>query len=234
MAADIDNCWEDRAPVTATEPNAAINELADRFFEGVLEREPIYATILGDDRFDDRLPDLGAEGAPRRRAAIGRRWPEAEPIDPAGLDPEQVITRDMLILVASTQLEALEQKQYQLAINHISGTQTMPVSVAQYQIAETPEGLEQAADPVRCLSGRRSSSTSTRCARASPTVAPAPRSRFASRSSRSSAWPPLPTEQFPAVALAHVADDDARDRVRCRGRRAHQARAPAPARLPGR
>ena len=45
-----------------TDPNAAINEIADRFFDGVLEREPIFATILGDDRFDDRLPDLGAEG----------------------------------------------------------------------------------------------------------------------------------------------------------------------------
>ena len=30
---------------TATNPNAAINEIADRFFEGVLEREPIFATI---------------------------------------------------------------------------------------------------------------------------------------------------------------------------------------------
>jgi hypothetical protein len=52
---------EDRASTTATDPNAAINETADRFFEGVLEREPIFATILGDDRFDDR-PPTSAEG----------------------------------------------------------------------------------------------------------------------------------------------------------------------------
>ena len=47
---------------TGTDPNAAINEIADRFFEGVLEREPIFATILGDDRYDDRLPDYCRTG----------------------------------------------------------------------------------------------------------------------------------------------------------------------------
>ena len=127
----------------ATDPNAAVNELADRFWDGVLERDPVYATILGDDRWDDRLPDLGGrQGAPTRRALprdAGGRGGDR----PGGLDPEQVITRDMLILVASTHLEALEQKQYQLAINHIFGTQTMPVRIAQYQIADTPEGLER-------------------------------------------------------------------------------------------
>ena len=137
---------EDRASVTdttATDPNAAINEIADRFFEGVLEREPIFATILGDDRFDDRLPDLGAEGRAEEARVYRALLEEVEPIDPAGLEVEQVITRDMLILVARNQLEAQEKKLYQLAINHISGVQTMPVMVAQYQIAETPEGLEK-------------------------------------------------------------------------------------------
>ena len=51
---------EDRASVSATDPNLAINDIAERFFEGVLEREPIFATILGDDRYDDRLPDPSA------------------------------------------------------------------------------------------------------------------------------------------------------------------------------
>ena len=106
---------------TATDPNAAINEIADRFFEGVLEREPIFATILGDNRFDDRLPDLGAEGRAEEARVYRALLEEVEPIDPAGLEPEQVITRDMLILVARNQLEAQEKKLYQLGINHISG-----------------------------------------------------------------------------------------------------------------
>ena len=60
----------------------------------------------------------------------------------------------MLTLVARTHLEALEQKQYQLAVDHIFGVQTLPVRVAQYQIAETPEAARAPAGPIRGLSHR--------------------------------------------------------------------------------
>jgi hypothetical protein len=33
--------------------------LADRFWEELLEREPVFATAIGDERYDDRLPDIG-------------------------------------------------------------------------------------------------------------------------------------------------------------------------------
>jgi uncharacterized protein (DUF885 family) len=128
-------------PVTA-DPNAAVNDLADRFWDGVLERDPLWATILGDERFNDRWPDLGADGRAKDEAAFRSVLDEARRIPADGLDPEQVITRDLLILVAENQLEALDQKQYQLAIDHMSGPQIWPAHVAQYQSADTPERLE--------------------------------------------------------------------------------------------
>jgi uncharacterized protein (DUF885 family) len=196
-----------------TDPNVAVNELADRFWEGVLERDPVYATILGDDRWDDRLPDLGADGRAADEAAYRETLAEAEGIDPAGLEPEQVITRDMLILVASTHLEALEKKQYQLAINHIFGTQTMPVRIAQYQLAETPEGLERlltrfgayAAAIEQEIDTLREGMADGR------TGAAIPVRKQIEQIERMLA---APTEDFPAVTMAHVADDAARDRVR--------------------
>jgi uncharacterized protein (DUF885 family) len=98
--------WGFAAPMTATDPNAAINEIADRFFEGVLERDPIFATILGDDRYDDRLPDLGAEGRAEEARVYRALVEEVEAIPEEGLQAEQIITRDMLLLVARNQLEA--------------------------------------------------------------------------------------------------------------------------------
>ena len=114
----------------ASDPNAAVNELADRFFDGVLERNPVFATILGDDRWDDRLPDLGSDGRAVDAAAFCEVLTKAEAVDPATLEAEQVITRDLLILVARNGLEAQEAKLYQLAINHISGFATLPIMVA--------------------------------------------------------------------------------------------------------
>jgi uncharacterized protein (DUF885 family) len=199
-------------PVTATDPNLVVNEIADRFFEGVLEREPIFATILGDDRYDDRLPDLGAEGRAEEARVFRALLEEVEPIGADGLEPEQVITRDMLILVAHNQLEAQERKLYQLAINHISGVQTMPVMVAQYQIADSAERLEKlltrfAAYPAavdQYLDTLREGIADSR------TSAAIPVRKQVEQIERLIA---TPTDQFPAVTLAHVADDEARAQV---------------------
>ena len=132
---------ESHVPVTL-DPNAAVNDLADRFWEGVLERDPLWATLLGDERFNDSWPNLGADGRAADEAAYRSVLAEAEDIPADSLDPEQVITRDLLILVAENQLEALAQKQYQLAIDHMSGPQIWPAQIAQYQPADTPEQVE--------------------------------------------------------------------------------------------
>jgi uncharacterized protein (DUF885 family) len=127
----------------AADPNAAVNDLADRFWEGVLERDPMWATLLGDERYNDRWPDLGAAGRAADEAAFRETLGEANRIPVEGLAPEQVITRDLLVLVCENHLEALAQKQYQLAVDHMSGPQVWPAEMAQYQPADTPERLDQ-------------------------------------------------------------------------------------------
>jgi uncharacterized protein (DUF885 family) len=127
----------------AAEPNAAVNDLADRFWEGVLERDPTYATVLGDERYNDRWPDVGPDGRAADEAAYRSTLAEALAILADGLAPEQVITRDLLILVAENHLEFLARKQYQLAVDHMSGPQIWPVQAAQYQPGDTPERVEK-------------------------------------------------------------------------------------------
>ena len=197
----------------ASDPNAAVNELADRFFDGVLERNPVFATILGDDRWDDRLPDLGSDGRAADAAAFREVLAKAEAVDPATLEAEQVITRDLLILVARNGLEAQEAKLYQLAINHISGFATLPIMVAQYQIAESPEALDKLLARMRAvpvaaeqyLDTLREGIADRRMESAAPVR------KQIEQIERLLA---LPDAQFPAVTLAHVTDDEARDRVR--------------------
>ena len=125
------------------DPNAAVNELADRFWEGILERDPTWATLLGDDRYNDRWPDLGPDGRAADEVAYRSALAEASAIPAGGLAPEQVITRDLVVLVSENQLEALRQKQYQLALDHMSGPQVWPAEMAQYQPADTAERLDK-------------------------------------------------------------------------------------------
>ncbi|CAN5813917.1 hypothetical protein BH20CHL8_BH20CHL8_02580 [soil metagenome] len=125
------------------DPNAAVNDLADRFWEGILERDPLWATLLGDERYNERWPDLGPDGRAAEEAAFRATLDEARRIPDHGLDPEQTITRDLLILVTENQLEWLAQEQYQLALDHMSGPQIWPAEVAQYQPADSSERLER-------------------------------------------------------------------------------------------
>ena len=59
--------------------------LADRFWEELLEREPVFATAIGDERYDDRLPDIGAEGRARAETRNRAALDELASIDRAGL-----------------------------------------------------------------------------------------------------------------------------------------------------
>ena len=65
------------------ESTSPVDVLADRFWESFLEISPISATINGDTRFDDRLPDPGPEGRAkaRRLAEDTRAASLAIPID---------------------------------------------------------------------------------------------------------------------------------------------------------
>ena len=54
----------------ATDPNAAVNDLADRFWDGCSNADPLWATVLGDERFNHRWPDLGSDGPGCRRGSV--------------------------------------------------------------------------------------------------------------------------------------------------------------------
>ena len=51
----------------------SVVDLSDRFWQWFLSRSPIYATLLGDERYDDRLPDVTDFGRAEERRAL-RLW----------------------------------------------------------------------------------------------------------------------------------------------------------------
>ena len=49
---------------------SAVNELADGFWESILELSPTTATVYGDERYDDQLPDPGPVGRAKARSLM--------------------------------------------------------------------------------------------------------------------------------------------------------------------
>ena len=119
-----------------------VDDIADRFWEGFLERQPVYASFIGDRRYDDRLEDPGPEGRAKDEAALRETLDAAQAIDPAGLETEDRITLDMLRVVAETGLAQHAQRFHEFAaVDHIDGPQGMPGTLARFQTVDSPEAF---------------------------------------------------------------------------------------------
>jgi uncharacterized protein (DUF885 family) len=130
--------------MTERAASSAVDALADRFWEGLLERQPLAATFFGDDRFDDRLDDPGPEGRAADLAAAQELLAEAARVERAGLAVEEAITLDMLEVVARLTVRAHEQATWQLAsIDQLGGPQVLTGDLARVQRLDTPERLER-------------------------------------------------------------------------------------------
>jgi uncharacterized protein (DUF885 family) len=121
----------------------AVDQLADGFWERFKQLSPISATINGDDRYDDQLPDPGPVGrAERRRFAAEMRDAGAD-LDPASLSLEDRITLDVLHVVGNIFLVQDDQRIDTLqVVDQMGGPQTMLPQLCQVQAADTPERLD--------------------------------------------------------------------------------------------
>ena len=63
--------------------DSRVDALSDRFWEAILELNPVTATVYGDERYDDRLDDPGPEGRAATRRLMEQTLAEVEAI-PAG------------------------------------------------------------------------------------------------------------------------------------------------------
>ena len=84
--------------------SAELAALGHELWEETMRSSPVWATFLGDRRYDDRLPDLGPEERARQRAVRARILERVRAVDRAALSPDERTTADVLEHVLSTAL----------------------------------------------------------------------------------------------------------------------------------
>ena len=121
----------------AADPAVAVKQLADRFWEAVLEQAPTVATMYGDERWDDRLEDPGPEGRAVARALRQATLAELAAIPAEGLPTEERITADMLRVVCELGIAQDELRCDLVAgcVDQIDGPQARLPQVLQCQRA---------------------------------------------------------------------------------------------------
>ena len=70
--------------------------LADRIVDDLLEADPVYATSLGEHRYDDRLPDLSAGGIAQQLRMVDDHVTELDAVDDLELDVADLVDLEIL------------------------------------------------------------------------------------------------------------------------------------------
>jgi uncharacterized protein (DUF885 family) len=132
------------------DPARAIDDLADGFWNGVLDLSPITATVLGYEQGADRLDDPGPDGRDMARRLYEETLAAADAIQAgasgtgSAIPTEQAVTLDVLGVVCRIELEQLEQRIDRLkVVDQMDGPQTLLPLLAGFQRMDTPERFEQ-------------------------------------------------------------------------------------------
>jgi uncharacterized protein (DUF885 family) len=136
------------------EPDQAALALADRFWERLLEIEPIIGTSVGDDRYDDRLPDPSEEGLADRESFYRGALDDLAAIDGGSLAVAERTTLDVMEAIASRERAAIASRLDRLqVVSHLWGPGQLLAELGSLQRADTPERLDRYLSRLRAIPG---------------------------------------------------------------------------------
>ena len=119
-------------------------DLADRFWDRLLEDAPLLATMAGDERFDDRLPDPSADGRGRREERAREALRDLATLDRHVLPETLRTTLDVVEAIASRELAEVEHRVDRLrVVSHLWGPAQLLAEIGSTQRADTPERLDR-------------------------------------------------------------------------------------------
>jgi uncharacterized protein (DUF885 family) len=122
------------------QPAAAnLAALADRFWDGYLETYPTFATIIGDRRFDDRLPDPAPEAQARWATWFEAVALEARAIDATALGPAERVTRQMLVDEAAGQAAVIRTGIDDWTVDPLGGPTVSLLDLVDWHTVERPD-----------------------------------------------------------------------------------------------
>ncbi len=127
-----------------TDDQAAARALVDRYWERLLEVEPLFGTMVGDERYDDRLPDPSEDGRAQRETLHRGGIEELGLLERDLLDEPLRTTLDVLEAVANREIASLEHRLDRLwCVSHLWGPGGLIGELASLQRADTPDRLQR-------------------------------------------------------------------------------------------
>jgi uncharacterized protein (DUF885 family) len=121
---------------------ARVNDLAEEYWQQFLRDEPVFATAIGDRRYDDRLPDRSPQGIADRRAQLGALRKAATAIDGDRLLPADRVTLDELRGAIDRDDAALSLDLDAWSVDPLEGPAVEALNLESLQPVRTPDEAE--------------------------------------------------------------------------------------------
>ena len=99
----------------------ALNDLLHEQWEYQLRRSPIYASILGDKRYNDQLDDFSQEAIDKDLVETKRFLDRFEAIDTAGFPDQEVLNKELMVRDLKMNLEGARFKEWEMPVNQFNG-----------------------------------------------------------------------------------------------------------------
>lgn len=99
----------------------ALNDLLAEHWEYTLEQNPIFASIIGDKRWNDKVGDASLEAQKREYETTRKFLARFEAIDTTGFPEQEVLNKDLMVLDLRNDLEGEKFEGYLMPVNQMSG-----------------------------------------------------------------------------------------------------------------
>jgi uncharacterized protein (DUF885 family) len=131
--------------------NATLAALAHEYWEWSLVADPLGATLVGDRRYDDRMPDLSPAAREAQAHALADLAARVRAVPDAGLDAEEKVTRLQLLALAQDGIDQRSTGMETWLIDPLDGPQVALLNVPAWQPLRTPGEAAAFVERVRAM-----------------------------------------------------------------------------------
>ncbi len=111
----------DNSPADLESRRKALNDLLHEQWEYTMKHSPIYASILGDKRYNDQLGDFSQKAIDEDLEETQRFLTRFEAIDSTGFPEQEVLNKLLMVRDLKMDLEGARFKPWEMPVNQSSG-----------------------------------------------------------------------------------------------------------------
>jgi uncharacterized protein (DUF885 family) len=116
-------CATGQSPSTLDSRRKALNDLLAEQWEYRLRTSPLFASFLGDKRWNDKLDDFSQHAIDLDLQETAKYLTRFEAIDTAGFPEQEVLNKDLMVRDLKMSLEAVRFKPWEMPVDQQNGIQ---------------------------------------------------------------------------------------------------------------